>query len=216
MSWNFWKKNQKPKGEMKTMKIIKIATLTAALMLSAGAARAAHIWSEPGPWWSEHFTYVADTPKFTPQGLSLDLFGSYEAGGRKFNKLFETSIRGRRGGWGWGVGLNYFITREIGIGVDANAGDDRGPFVDHVLGSVIARWPFEPTGWAPYVFGGGGRATDPHYEWLGHFGVGVEYRFNPTTGMFMDGRYIWHEKEGSFDRSLLRAEIGRASCRERV
>ena len=203
------------------MKITRIATLTAALMLSAGAARAAHIWSEPGPWWSEHFTYVADTPKFTAQELSLDLFGSYEAPERKFDKMFETSIRGKRGVWGGGVGLNYFITREIGIGVDANAGDNRGPFVDHVLGNVIARWPFDPTGWAPYIFGGGGRGLDAgnglvdgevvhigkKYEWLADFGLGVEYRFNPTTGIFTDARYIWHQHEGSTDRMLFRAGL---------
>jgi hypothetical protein len=185
------------------MKSKNIITFGMAFMISAGIARAAHMWEEPDAWWASHFTYDTAGAKFTSAELSFDAFGSYIAAERRFNKLFETDIR--HGTWGGGVGLNYFFMREIGIGTDINIPVNGGNFVDQVVGSLIARWPFESTGLAPYIFGGGGRGTDPAWEWLGHAGVGLEYRFNPATGLFVDGRYIWADK--TFDRLLLRAGL---------
>ena len=184
------------------MKRNQIMMFTAALLLTAGTARAVHVWEDPQGWWGGHFTYV-ETDKYTANELSFDAFGSYVAGERHLGNLFDTNIR--HGTWGGGVGLNYFFTHELGLGTDINIPDNGGNFIDQVEGSLIARWPFEPSGFAPYIFGGGGRATQPVWEWTGHMGVGLEYRFNPVTGIFVDGRYVWHDKEGSSDRLLLRA-----------
>ena len=184
------------------MKIKNIMAVGAVLLATGGLANAAHMWDDPNTWWAGHFTYdTSGGPKYTAAELSLDAFGSYVAPERHFSKLFETNIR--HGDWGGGVGLNYFFTREIGISGDMNIGDNGGNFIDQAEGSLVVRWPFEPSGWAPYIFGGGGRGFDPEWEWLGHAGVGVEYRFNPVTGIFLDSRYIWAEK--SFDRLLFRA-----------
>jgi hypothetical protein len=103
------------------------------------------------------------------------------------------------------VGLNYFITREIGLGVDANMSDNGGSFVDAVLGNLILRWPIGESGFAPYLFGGGGRTTDATWEWVGQAGLGLEYRFHRHVGIFADGRYIW--PEDSSDALLLRAGV---------
>jgi len=188
------------------MKLKRIVAFSAALMLTAGAARAVHVWEDPGEWWTTAITYgPTTTPLFTASELSLDLFGSYVAGEEHLNDLFKTNIK--HGTWGGGVGLNYFITREIGIGGDINMGANGGKFVDQALGSLVLRWPFDPTGWAPYIFGGGGRGFDPHWEWLADLGIGVEYRVNPVTGIFVDTRYIWHLQEGSFDRIFFRAGL---------
>jgi hypothetical protein len=183
------------------MKLKTIITGAALTLLTAGVTQGAHLWDDPNAWASGHFVYDVSTPRFTAQELSFDAFGSYLAGERKFNKLFETNIR--HGTWGGGVGLNYFFLRELGLGVDMNIPDNGGNFIDSVSGSLIGRFPLGQSGWAPYIFGGGGRGTDPTWEWLGHAGVGMEYRFNPGTGIFVDGRYIWHDK--SYDRLLLRA-----------
>ena len=185
------------------MKITRIITCAVGLLVSSGVANAAHVWEDPNAWASGVFAYDIQAPRYTANELSLDLFGSYTAPEEKFSKLFETNIR--HGDWGGGVGLNYFFTRELGIGTDINASDNRGNFIDMIDLSLIARWPFEPSGFAPYIFGGGGRGTDPEWEWLGHAGLGFEYRWNPATGIFVDGRYIWHET--TFDRVLLRAGI---------
>lgn len=176
----------------------------AALALALPAARAAHVWDDPEMWWAEHWTMVkSDDHKFNSQELSLDVFASYVAAEYGIEDIFETNIRD--GDWGGGVGLNYFLTRHIGIGGDINIADNRGKFVDHALGSLTLRLPIETLGFAPYVFGGGGRGFDPEWEWMGHAGVGLEFRPNPVTGLFIDGRYIWADDTN--DRLLLRAGL---------
>jgi Outer membrane protein beta-barrel domain len=186
---------------MKTKIIIAVAALCT---LYSGKVMAAHLWEDPNVWWAGHFTYDTTTAqRYTAAELSFDAFGSYVAAERRFSKLFETNIR--HGDWGGGVGLNYFFTRQIGISGDINIGDNGGKFVDQAMGALVARLPFDPSGWAPYIFGGGGRGFDPAWEWLGQAGIGVEYRFNPATGVFFDSRYIWHDK--SYDRIMFRAGL---------
>ncbi len=188
------------------MKLKNIMAVGAGLMVMAGTAKAAHVWEDPNAWWSGHFSYdSANAPRYTAAELSFDAFGSYIAAERRFNKIFETNIR--RGTWGGGVGVNYFFTREIGIGGDINIGDNGGNFVDQAVGSLILRLPIEPSGFSPYIFGGGGRGTDPVWEWLVHGGIGIEYRFNPVTGLFFDTRYTWHIRDDSIDRIQFRAGL---------
>ena len=183
---------------------MKLTTLTAAVLLSASVGLAqptttettttttttttAHVWTDPNVWWGNHWVYIRDN-RYTANELSMDFFGSYLAREHKIENLFHNSIR--HGFWGGGVGANYFFTRELGVGADLNIPDDGGKFVDSVSGSLIARLPIADTGLAPYVFGGGGRQTQPAWEYFGHAGVGMEYRFNPGTGIFADARYMW-------------------------
>ncbi len=185
------------------MKIKHILTCSAVLALTAGAANAAHIWDDAGGWWSDHWVYQQTMPKYTAHELSLDLFGSYTAGERNIEHLFETNIR--HGDWGGGVGLNYFLTKNLGIGGDINMSDNGGNLVDSMGGNLIARLPIGDSGLSPYIFGGGGRSTDPIWEWFGQAGVGLEMRFNPTTGIFADARYMWMDV--TQDRLLIRAGL---------
>ena len=115
-----------------------------------------------------------DRPLYSAHELSLDLSGSYIAQQRGIEHLFETSIKHNRGTWGGDVGVNYFITRNIGVGADANISANGGNFVDAVLGDLILRLPLGDSGFAPYVFGGGGRTTDVTWEWVGQVGLGVD------------------------------------------
>src|SRR5207249_8636676 len=112
----------------------RIVTLSAALMLAVGTASAVHVWEDAGGWWNEVTTY-GGAPLYAPNELSLDLFGSYVAPEEHFTKLFETNIR--HGTWGGGAGLNYFLTRELGIAGDINIGHNGGTFVDLALDSLI-------------------------------------------------------------------------------
>jgi hypothetical protein len=154
------------------------------------------------------FVYnVPPDARYTANELSLDLSGSYIAGERGLQHLFETSIRGNRGRWGGSAGANYFFLRNLGIGGNINMSDNGGKFVDQALGNMILRFPLDPTGLAPYVFGGGGRGFDPSWEWFADGGVGLEYRPNATTGIFTDATYMWHLRDGSVDRLLLRAGL---------
>jgi len=205
------------------MRLTKIITVTIAATLITTAARAVHVWEDPGAWSTATFTY-STAPKYVGNELSLDLFGSYWAPERRLRDLFDTDIKGDRGGWGGGVGLNYFFTPYFGIGGDANFSDHRGfggPAADYLIGNGIVRLPIANTGIAPYVFGGGGRQfnglfRDPEtgdvfagarYEWVADLGVGIEYRVTPGLGVFTDGRYIWHTKDGGIDRLALRAGL---------
>lgn len=191
----------------------KTVLVTTALMLTAGMAKAVHVWEDPGAWSSGIFVYnVPPENRFTANELSLDLSGSYTAPQRGFTHLFDTDIR-HRGKWGGNVGLNYFFLEYVGIGGNINMSANGGNFVDQALGNLILRWPICPIGIAPYIFGGGGRGFDsmgtvegfdPKWQWFADGGVGLEWRPNATTGLFTDATYMWHLKEGSFDRLLLR------------
>ncbi len=185
----------------------KLLVAITALMLTAGMAKAVHIWEDPGGWSSGVFVYnVPPDQRFTANELSLDLSGSYIAPERHFTKLFETSIR-HHGDWGGNVGLNYFFTQNLGIGGNINMSENGGKFVDQALGNLILRFPLCPIGLAPYIYGGGGRGFDPSWEWFADGGVGLEYRPNATTGIFTDATYMFHLKDGSTDRLLLRAGL---------
>ena len=193
---------------------MQFVTLTAVGLMAASAAMAqtttttttttteSHVWTDPHAWWGNHWVYNTGD-RYTANELSLDMFGSYLAGERRAEDLFKTNIR--HGTWGGGVGVNYFFTREIGVGGDIEIPADGGNFINNVDGSLIARMPIGNSGLAPYVYGGGGRQTEPVWQWTGHAGVGLEYRFNPTTGVFADARYIWVDKTP--DEILFRAGV---------
>ena len=162
----------------------------------------AHLWNNPGGWWNNHFRCTpADVPKFTCNELSFDMFASYVAAESGADELFETDLGG--GTWGGGLGINYFVTPHLGIGGDLNMPHNGGHLVDNLNGSLIARLPFQKVGLAPYLFGGGGRTTEPVWEWTGHAGIGLEFRMNPLTGIFVDGRYVWADRTS--DNAYFRA-----------
>jgi hypothetical protein len=186
----------------------KLLVATTALMLTAGIAKAVHVWEDPGAWSSGVFVYnVPPDQRFTANELSLDLSGSYIAPERHFTKIFDTSIKGNRGEWGGSVGANYFFLQNVGIGGNINMSANGGKFVDQALGNLILRFPICPIGLAPYIYGGGGRGFDPSWEWFADGGIGLEYRPNATTGIFTDATYMFHLRDGSSDRLLLRAGL---------
>ncbi len=189
------------------MKLTYLVPLLASLIFSASHVNAAHIWEGPGDWAHGVVTYDHKTlPLYSANELSVDLGVSYTAGERGLEHLFKTSIKGNRGEWGGDVGLNYFFTREFGISVDANLPDNGGNLVDAVLGNLIARLPLGNSGFAPYVFGGGGRTTDRNWDWTGQAGVGLEFRLSRNFGLYTDGRYLWpqHRTDGLLLRAGLR------------
>jgi hypothetical protein len=208
------------KGERKPI-MKKTVLFTTALMLTAGIAKAVHVWEDPGAWGSGIFVYnVPPENRFTANEFSLDLSGSYAAPQRNFTHLFDNNIR-HTGKWGGNVGVNYFFLPYLGIGGNINMSANGHTFVDQALGNLILRWPICPIGIAPYIFGGGGRGfdsmgnsgsvtingeerNDPNWQWFADGGVGLEWRPNATTGIFTDATYQWHLQEGSFDRLLLR------------
>ena len=186
------------------MKRTKTISTTVTLMFACVAANAAHVWNEPRSWAKGARGYDHESvPLYSANEFSMDLGAGYLAGQRGVDRLFNTSIKD--GNWGGDVGLNYFVTREVGIGVDVNMPDNGGNLVDAVLGNLIVRLPIGKSGFAPYLFGGGGRTTGPAWEWMGQAGLGTEFRLNHTVGLYADGRYLWQHNGG--DGLLLRTGI---------
>lgn len=169
------------------MKWNQTATLAAVLALSAWSAGAQQ-----------------RTGLYTAKETSFDMFASYLKAERGVTHLFGTGIG--HGSMGGGIGLNYFMTRNVGIGTDINIPNNGGTFVQEQSVNLTLRWPMGSSGAAPYVFGGGGRQYKPIDEWIGQVGVGLEYRSYHKLGIFADARYAWGDTHSS-DSLLLRGGL---------
>ncbi len=146
------------------------------------------------------------TPCFADREWQLDLFGAYAFSSSSQDGLFGDHA------WGGGLGVNYFFTRYLGLGVEGMLLDQRdgGDALGQAALNVIVRFPIDGSCLAPYVFIGGGavfNAEDIDREdfdrdddgsddalWEAHVGIGVEYRFNPRLGVFVDGRFTVVDK----------------------
>jgi hypothetical protein len=117
---------------------------------------------------------------FGDKELQVDAFGSYQWA----NKYQD--------GFGGGLGVNYFFTRNFGVGVDGNIYDGNANGVWAFTGSLIARLPIDSICLAPYILAGGGYTVDGHSNGTVHAGGGLEYRVVPNkVGLFTEGRYTW-------------------------
>ena len=121
--------------------------------------------------------------------LSLDAFGSASLGKYTIDHPSEMRVRNNTR-LGAGAGINYFITRNIGIGGDAYSENTTGAFVDSASGSLILRLPLCQSGFAPYIFGGGGYQFDMAKKGFIQAGGGMEYRFTRHVGVFLDARGV--------------------------
>jgi hypothetical protein len=192
-------------GGIKIMKSSKSLVLAAALSMCAFSTFADN--PSHGSWWNDRMRYDRDADKYSAHELSLDLFATYSKQFQNFDDIFENTWH--HGDFSGGVGMNYFLTRYFGVGVDTYF-EPHGKMLDNVSGDFTLRAPIGNSGFAPYAIGGAGWRDqfDPRrgsrtdtVTW--HAGVGIEYRFNPHVGIFTDLRYIWADK-GS-DTALARA-----------
>lgn len=121
--------------------------------------------------------------------LSMDVFGSASVQRHTIDHISRARIR-QNTRLGVGAGVNYFFTRNMGISVDAYAEDTNGSVIDSSSVSFTYRFPLGQSGFAPYAFGGGGRHFEDVRTWFAQVGAGVEYRFTPHVGMFLDARGV--------------------------
>ncbi|MHA3770202.1 hypothetical protein ACXR0O_01535 [Verrucomicrobiota bacterium sgz303538] len=154
---------------------------------------------------------------FLDREFQIDIFGAYVVGEGPNHAGYI-----RDHGWGGGIGLNYFFTRNIGLGVDGiwvygkeNAAADPAGDTDHkvfhnVTGSLIFRLPIDELCLAPYLFVGGGFHVDGDQWGSGHAGVGLEYRIVPNkVGLFVDGRWTYFgDRYGRGDQNNFLAKAG--------
>jgi hypothetical protein len=155
---------------------------------------------------------------FLDQELQIDVYGAYVDGN-------GPSHAGpiREHGWGGGIGINYFFSRNIGIGVDgtwiaadenaaAGLDDNNGDrtVFHNVTGSVIVRFPIDEICLAPYLFAGGGFHVDGDQWASAHAGVGLEYRIVPNkVGLFTDARFTYFgDRYGRGDQNNIMVKAG--------
>jgi hypothetical protein len=122
--------------------------------------------------------------------LSLDGFGMGTVGSYTIEHPSNHRIRQNSEG-GAGAGINYFITRNVGVGAEAYSQNTTGTFIDNVSANLLLRLPLGQSGFAPYALGGGGHQFDDAKLWFGQAGAGMEYRFCRNLGLFVDARCVW-------------------------
>jgi hypothetical protein len=137
--------------------------------------------------------------------LSLDAFGTDTLGQHTINHPSTDRIR-HNSVLGAGLGVNYFVTRYMGVGGDAYTENTAHNFVDNASGNLIFRFPIGETGLAPYAYGGGGYKFDPVSTVFGQAGGGLEFRFTHNLGVFVDARYVFADRIRDYG-------VGRAGLR---
>lgn len=149
---------------------------------------AASVWAQDAPAADPGLHYDA-ADYYRPYELSLDGFGTASLGESTLNNISSAGVRHntRLGG---GAGINYFITRYLGLGAELESENADGVFFDSASANLILRLPLGQSGVAPYAFGGGGHRFGENHQWFCQAGAGLEYRFTPHLGLFLDGRAV--------------------------
>jgi hypothetical protein len=79
----------------------------------------------------------------------------------------------------------------------------------HFTGSVIYRFVDDVSCLAPYIYAGGGAALDGAQWATAHGGLGLEYRFSPGRGVFVDGRWTYlGDRFGHDDLNYFSSRVG--------
>jgi hypothetical protein len=121
-----------------------------------------------------------------PPGLSYDLFGAYATRDKDGNGDNT---------WGPGVGVNYMIGENFGVGVDTYTDGIRLPYMLNVSAIYhFASW----NSLEPYALAGFGRQWKYAAQWTGHLGGGAEYNLKMGPSVFLDGRVVFPGDTGTY------------------
>ena len=159
----------------------KLLSLTGIIMLTAAAA-----FAGDGKTFKDKVVVEPPTCLFRAGELQLDAF----AAGLFYN--------GGRPAWGGGLGVNYFFTQFIGIGVEQDIVGRKSEAAEWAtVGNLFLRYPICSWNLAPYAMVGGGAAYGAHRSGhgFGHVGGGLEYRLTEHIGLFSDARWIYSSEE---------------------
>lgn len=142
---------------------------------------------------------------YRDQEFTLDVFGGGTLNEHGFDHFSGDEVR-HDGRLGLGGGGSFFFARNVGIEGEVYTENRDYHFIDQTSGSLVLRAPIGESGLAPYIFGGGGHMFDPVSSTFGHGGAGVEFRFTPHVGVFVDGRWVFTDRIGNYG-------LGRAGLR---
>ena len=109
-------------------------------------------------------------------------------------------------GLGGNLGVNYFFSKFVGIGVDNSVGSERNTgqsgfdglqAFDSLQANLLLRYPICAWNLAPYAMLGGGATWGPTSQGDGNVGGGLEYRFMSNLGLFADCRWLYGGNTGN-------------------
>ncbi len=180
---------------------------------------------------SKEVVEVAPPCLFRDQEFQFDVFGLgyFNQGGNDFTYYGFNNTPGISGrpAWGGGIGVNYFFSRYIGIGLEqdiygrqsGSSPVDAGYTRWATIGNLFLRYPICSWNLAPYLMIGGGAnygntpqldigngqkvGTYTSGQGFGHVGGGLEYRFTENIGIFSDARYIYSGVAGLANNNLM-------------
>jgi hypothetical protein len=93
------------------------------------------------------------TSCFGDREWNFDLWGSYALTGNEYR---DDRYLQADHAFGGGLGVNYFFTRYLGVGLQGSALEAHEDAFGAINGNFIFRYPIPNSCWAPYVFTGGG------------------------------------------------------------
>jgi hypothetical protein len=144
---------------------------------------------------SKEYKAPMPEPCFKDVELQLDVFAAYYGGN---DNLFGD-------GFGGGLGVNYFFTRNLGIAASGTLYDGDDHEIWNVDLDLVYRFPIENgICIAPYILAGGGLECDGTIIGTWNVGGGLEWRATPTFAIFGEGRFIW----GAADEEVATARLG--------
>ena len=174
----------------------KLLSTIVLLAVSAGLATAGDYYSKAP---------VSKAPIVVPPpvcacfdpGVELSLFGS--------GILPDSNGNDELGG---GIGLGVFFTENIGVNTSYNA-HAYDSTLHTVTADLVFRMPIHELCIAPYVFVGGGLATNGSTDGLWRIGGGVDIRMQSMgcVGLFVDGAYNWIDSDDHGDGTIVRVGI---------
>lgn len=151
---------------------------------------------------------ISDSALFRAHEFQIDLFGTLGFSSSESEQLFDEETGGG------GIGLNYFFTRNFGIGIEGMVFDTDGDTLGSTAVNFFVRAPIGNSGLALYGLAGAGilfntdgievdggsLSSDDNNDdvvFETHVGLGVEYRFTKNFGVFTDARYTFADRDDS-------------------
>ncbi len=110
-------------------------------------------------------------------------------------RLFGTYLDQAEDQWGGGLGLDYFFSSYVGMGLSTHLENVTGTAVDNLSTELYLRLPIEKWHLAPYAVGSAGYQFG-HAKWFETAGGGLEFRFSQKWGIFADYQRIFNDARG--------------------
>lgn len=135
---------------------------------------------------------VAAAALLAPTSQAQDLFQANELSLMTFGNWIDKQDER----WGGGIGIGYFLTRNLGVAATTHWEDLEGTFFDNLAGEAYLRLPLSRLPIAPYALGSAAYSWE-HEIWSFGVGGGAELRFNEAVGLFSDIQWLFNEGAGN-------------------